>query len=66
LKINSEVVLFLSYISETGGYKPSDPLGSFELIDSAAHPLTAWPFPNGAHNERADIFLNLVRSISKN
>lgn len=66
LKIKSEVALFLKYIPETGEYKPVDPMGSFELIDSMVQPLTGLSFPRGGvDNKKANEFLNIIRSVSK-
>jgi hypothetical protein len=65
LGINNEVVLFLQYIPETGGYQTSDPQGSFELTNSGAKPLSDKSLPFKEDKE-VNTFLNVLRSISKN
>jgi hypothetical protein len=61
---NHDVVLFLSFIPETGAYKITRVTGSFELDGSVVRPLTGAGFPPGVLRDK-DSFLKTARSISK-
>ena len=64
LSVNTRVVLFLTFIKETGAYQAAKAEGSFELDGSSVRPLTAGRLPPGVLGD-ADDFLQTLASISK-
>jgi hypothetical protein len=63
LSLNTNVVLFLHFVPETGAYRAKG-TGSFELDGSSFRPLTAEPLPPGVP-AKTDKLLETLASISK-
>jgi hypothetical protein len=64
LSVNTRVVLFLTFIPETGAYQAAKADGGFELDGSSVRPLTADRFPPGVLGNTDD-FLQTLASISE-
>jgi hypothetical protein len=63
LPVNNDVVLFLTFIPETGAYRLTRHSGSFELDGRTLRPLTGAQFPPGVIRD-ADSFLRTVQAVS--
>lgn len=62
LPLNHNVLLFLSFIPETGAYKTTEATGSFELNGSSVRPLTGVHLPFEPQDEYS--FLQTARLVS--
>jgi hypothetical protein len=64
LLVDSDVILFLKFIPETGTYCVTEPTASFELDGSSLHPLTQIKFPPGVLKDKSS-FLHALRLVSE-
>jgi hypothetical protein len=65
LPINAqEILLFMKFIPETGGYKLTRNTGRFVLNGTSIHPLAGlFPLPSGVFENQA-AFLKMIRAVS--